>query len=39
MTINPMINKAVDSLFLRLGQPAEHNGKTVPIFRDGNWAF
>lgn len=31
MTINPMINKAVDSLFLRLGQPAEYNGKTVPI--------
>ena len=26
-----MINKAVDSLFLRLGQPAEYNGKTVPI--------
>lgn len=26
-----MIAKAVDSLFLRLGQPAEYNGKTVPI--------
>ena len=31
MTVNKMMKTAVDSLFLRLGQLAEYNGKNIPI--------